>query len=140
MIGALDQLHRQFGGDWSTWRWGQAHQARFPHLLFSHIPLFDRLFGFAVPTDGGADTVNRAVPRLGGSSATRYADMHGPGYRAIYDLADLETSRFMIATGQSGNPLSAFYGNLAKRWSDGRYLRLAEPPDPVRYRLRLNPG
>ena len=30
----------------------------------------------------------------------------------------------MIATGQSGNPLSPHYGDMLEDWRDGRYLRL----------------
>jgi penicillin amidase len=43
----------------------------------------------------------------------------------IYDLADLDNSRFMIATGQSGNPLSAHYDDLLETWRDGKYLTIA---------------
>ena len=51
--------------------------------------------------------------------------IHGPGYRAIYDLENLADSRFMIATGQSGHPLSRHYDDLVERWRDGAYIRLA---------------
>ena len=95
---------------------------------------------FAVEADGGFYTVNRGGPRLGGPPESRYENRHGPGFRAVYDLADLDNSRFMIATGQSGNPLSPFYGSLATRWRDGEYLKLDGPGAAVRYRLALDPG
>ena len=123
-----------------SWRWGQAHQARFAHPLFSHIPLYEEFFGFAVPTSGGGDTVNRAVPRFSAPPDERFADIHGPGFRAIYNLGNLDQSRFMIATGQSGNPLSPFYGSLARRWSDGDYVKLVGDDKAAIYRLVLNPG
>lgn len=34
----------------------------------------------------------------------------------------------MIATGQSGNPLSSHYGDMLEDWRDGRHLLLG-PPD-----------
>ncbi|MEM7222433.1 MAG: penicillin acylase family protein [Pseudomonadota bacterium] len=138
--GALSDLEKRFGGTMSDWRWGDAHQARFAHPLFSHLPLYESLFGFSVATDGGGDTINRAVPRFGEPLDKRFTDVHGPGYRAIYDLADLDASRFIIATGQSGNPLSPFYGNLAQRWSDGHYVKLVGDDKDAPYRLLLNPG
>lgn len=44
--------------------------------------------------------------------------------RAIFDLSDLDKSLFMIATGQSGNPLSSHYGDMLEDWRDGWYLLL----------------
>ena len=35
-----------------------------------------------------------------------FASTHAAGYRGLYDLADLDRSRFVARTGQSGNPLS----------------------------------
>ena len=37
----------------------------------------------------GPYTVNRAQPRVSNVKAP-FASVHGPGYRAIYDLADLD--------------------------------------------------
>src|SRR5690606_1316981 len=109
---ALDHLAERFGDDMSDWRWGKAHVARFDHPLLSRLPLLRDLFTYGVEADGGNDTVNRAAARLGGSPDTLFEDVHGAGFRAVYDLQTLDRSRFMIATGQSGNPLSPFYGNL----------------------------
>jgi penicillin amidase len=46
----------------------------------------------------------------------------------------------MIATGQSGNPLSRHYGSLARRWRDGDYLKLTGGGTEPRYRLTFYPG
>jgi len=51
--------------------------------------------------------------------------IHGAGFRAVYDFADLDRSRFIIATGQSGNVLSRHYGDLLEDWRDGRTLTIA---------------
>ena len=83
--------------------------------------------------------MNRGGARFSGPMESRFADVHGAGFRAVYDLADLDNSRFMIATGQSGNPLSPLYGSLAQRWRDGDYLRLVGGGTKVAHRLTLNP-
>jgi penicillin amidase len=137
---ALARLEERFGADIDDWRWGKAHIARFPHPVLRHIPVIGSWLEFAVEADGGFYTVNRGGPRLGGAAESRFEDHHGPGFRAVYDLADLDNSRFMIATGQSGNPLSAHYGSLARRWRDGDYLKLDGASAEPRYRLRLDPG
>ena len=64
--------------------------------------------------------------------ARPFASVHGAGVRAIYDLADLDRSRFMIATGQSGNPRSAHYRDFIERWRDLEYVRLAGRRQDIR--------
>jgi penicillin amidase len=78
--------------------------------------------------------------RLAGEGDGVFEDVHGPGFRAVYDLADLDNSRFMIATGQSGNPLSPHYGDLAERWRDGHYVKLVGDATVDGRRLRLTPA
>ena len=63
--------------------------------------IFDR----QLPTDGANDTVNAAAFRFTNPDGA-YVDRHGPALRAIYDLADLDQSVFLIALGQSGHVLS----------------------------------
>jgi penicillin amidase len=113
--------------------------ARFPHPILSRVPLIGGIFGYGVETDGGNDTLNKAGARAYGPPETLFEDVHGPGYRAVYDLADLDRSRFMIATGQSGNPFSPYYGNLATRWRDGIYVILDGNETAEQDSLRLIP-
>jgi penicillin amidase len=137
---ALDHLSERFGKDMSAWRWGEAHVARFDHGLLNRLPLLNDLFTYSIEADGGNDTINRATPRLGGSLANLFEDVHGAGFRGVYDLADLDRSRFMIATGQSGNPLSRLYGNLTLRWRDGQTVSLAPESWALAEQLSLLPS
>ena len=66
---------------------------------------------------------NRAQNRVSDRQAP-YASVHGPGLRAVYDLSDLDRSLFVIATGQSGNPLSRNYRDLTPLWAEGRYVQI----------------
>ncbi len=136
---ALALLAERFGEDPDEWAWGAAHRATFDHPLLDRIPLFDRLFDFGLETPGGSDTVNRGGPRFRANVSRLFENVHGSGYRAIYDLADLDNSRFMIATGQSGNPLSRHYGGLAVPWRDGNYLELVGSGAAQGDRLLLTP-
>ena len=135
----LDLLETRFGEPLDRLRWGAAHIARFRHPILSRVPYFDSLFGYEVETDGGNYTLNKAGARASGPLETLFEDFHGPGYRAVYDLADLDRSRLMIATGQSGNPFSPHYGNLATRWRDGIYAILDGKGTAGQDRLRLIP-
>ena len=136
---ALNLLETRFGQPLDDLRWGAAHVAQFSHPILSRVPYFDDLFGYEVETDGGDHTLNKAGASFRGAPDTLFEDIHGPGYRAVYDLADLDRSRFMIATGQSGNPFSPYYGNLATRWRDGKYVILDGKRTAEQDRLRLIP-
>ncbi len=81
------------------------------------------LLDIGIETDGDNYTVNRGASF--GEGPTPFAHRHGAGYRAVYDLADLANSRYMIATGQSGNPLSSQYGDFVRRWRDGEHFAVA---------------
>src|SRR5918994_1395455 len=41
-------------------------------------------------------------------------------HRTVIDLGDVERSRFVLAGGQSGNPLSRHYGDLFELWQRGQ--------------------
>lgn len=129
---ALDEIAAKQGDDMARWRWGTVNQAAFVHSLFTHVPLLDRLANIAIETDGGNDTVNRGLTAEQGDNPFEHT--HGAGFRAVYDLADLARSRFVIATGQSGNPLSPHYRDQLERWRDGGHVEIATTRDAARQR------
>ena len=109
--------------DMALWRWGDAHQAQFDHPVLHGIPILGGMANLDIESPGGPATVNRGSVSIDNDAAP-FAHVHGAGFRGIYDLGDLARSRFMIATGQSGNPLSAHYGDFLEAWRDGDYLEL----------------
>jgi penicillin amidase len=70
------------------------------------------------------------------ATGARFDDIHGASLRAIFDLEALDRSRFVIAGGQSGNPVSGHYADFAPLWRDGQY---AEMTGAASNRLRLEP-
>ena len=126
LASSLADLSRRLRGDFAFWRWDSLHDAPFPDVVFNRIPVLRDLIRFRVAADGDFYTVNTGATSLRDAD-NPFADVWGPGYRAIYDLSDLDASRFVIAPGQSGNPLSRHWGDLTALWADGR--NLAIPPD-----------
>ena len=57
------------------------------------------------------------------------APFDNPGYvpnaRAVIDLADPEAGRWVLAGGQSGNPMSPHYGDLFALWTRGEAVPIA---------------
>jgi penicillin amidase len=120
----LDELAGRYGPNVSQWRWGAEHVALMENQVLDNIPGFRALFGVAFPSDGGFYSINR------GGSLGRPDDDHplvrksGAGYRAVYDLDNPARSRFIIATGQSGHPLSPFYADQLPLYRSGGAVRL----------------
>jgi len=120
---AVLQLAKAHGKDPSRWRWGDVHPAYSAHQVFTGTPL-RRIFDLRIANGGGPFTVD--VGRYDMSDAAHpYRQIVGPGYRAVYDLATPDASRFIQTTGQSGNVLSRHYGDFLRRWRDVRYLPMS---------------
>jgi len=126
---AMAALTKAYGADIGAWRWGEAHRARLTSQLFGTIPVLGSLFDIGLPARGGVETVNRAG--FARNDGVRFPDIHGPGFRGVYDLSNLDNSRFIIATGESGNPLSPHYGDMTERWRDGGTITLSGTEDEV---------
>ena len=132
---ALDEglalLVKRDGADMSQWKWGHEHVTILQHSVYSHIPLLDRVSDLSAPASGGYYTLDR-----GGSSNPPadqpFARTHGGGFRGIYDLADPDRSRFMIATGESGHIFSPHYRDLEPLWLAGKSITLAGSEDELK--------
>ena len=127
---ALDEITATLGADIHAWRWGALHQATFTHRVLTHVPVIAWLADLSIESDGGDHTVNNGKTRRD-KSPDNFSHTNGSSYRAIYDLSDLDNSRFMIVTGQSGNFVSPHYRDLLRRWRDVRYIRIAGARDEV---------
>jgi penicillin amidase len=132
---ATTALAQQFGADPAAWRWGDAHRAVFAHPLLGRLPLVGGLatFGIAIPGDGS--TLDR-----GGTGWDGFEAVHGPSFRAVYDLADLDRSRFVMAPGQSGNPFSRHSHDFLMRWRDGDTILLGPVAAMVAATVTLTPA
>lgn len=138
---ALDWLAAREGGSPAVWRWDDLHRAAFDHPLFGSIPGLARLASRSIPTPGGDETIDRGS-FLDGSAAHPFAHVHGPGFRAVYDLGDLGQSRFALAGGQSGHIPATHYDDLLDPWRDGETFGLTPtaPGAAGSHTLTLVPG
>jgi len=138
LVEAVAQLQATEGPDPATWRWGRVHVARFEHPLLRSIPILGRLVRLEAATGGDEETVSRGGFRGSGPGGP-WAHVHGAGLRLVADLADPDRTLAMIATGQSGNPLSSHWGDMLKPWQRGGTIALGRKPGSVAGRLRLQP-
>lgn len=117
--------------------WGDWHVARLQHVLLGRVPLLGAAYRDRFPVGGGNYTVKRATPAW--EERTPMRMVHGAGLRAVYDLADLDESRFVITAGQSGNPFSPHFLDIAPMWRDGGFVKLVGNERAEGGRLVLRP-
>ncbi|SDD78065.1 penicillin amidase [Paracoccus isoporae] len=127
---AIVNLTERFGPDVTSWRWGDSHEAIQIHPALGPIPRLGWIANLRQSLSGGDSTLARA-PLLG-SGAQPFRPVSGPGYRGVYDLADPDSSVFIIASGQSGHPFSRHYDDLAVRWRRGEYVTMSLDPELAR--------
>ncbi len=135
---ALSRIERQQGSQAAQWRWAAMHPAISSHKPFGKVPVLNRLFDERVESAGDLFTVN-VGQYWANDKAEPFANRHAASLRAIYDLADLEQSRFVYQTGQSGHPASPRSRNMAPLWASGHYLPLQMQPNLAKHQLLLQP-
>ena len=127
---ALLGLSETYGPNVESWRWGDVHQAAQDHPVMGDVPVLRYFVNIRQSTSGDDSTLMRGVTK--GSGPDPYLNVHGAGYRGVYDFADPDSSVFIISTGQSGHPLSRHYDNLGERWRRGEYIPMSLDPDLAR--------
>ncbi len=130
---ALLDLAQHYGPAIESWRWGDAHQATHDHPVLGDVPILRHFVNIRQSTSGGDNTLLRGRTRGGPPGAPDpFLNVHGAGYRGVYDMADPEASVFVISTGQSGHPLSRHYDDLGVLWRRGEYIPMTLDADLAR--------
>ena len=122
---SLDQtiadLSARWGPDMSKWRWGAAHRAVFDNAVLGQVPVLSHFANLEMASDGDDYSVSRGTYRAD-AKATSFPHIHGPGLRVVFDLGNLANSRFVLATGQSGHPLSRHYADMMEAWRNNQLV------------------
>ena len=120
---ALIWINETWGGQLESLRWGDAHQATHDHQTLGNVPLLRYFVNIRQSTSGGDNTLQRG--RTAGSGPDPFFNVHGAGFRGVYDFADPDSSVFVTSTGQSGHFLSPHYDDLAQLWRRGEYIPMS---------------
>lgn len=127
---ALIRLTEAWGPNLESWRWGDAHQATQDHSVLGEVPILRHFVNIRQSTSGSDHTLQRG--RTKGKGENPFLNVHGAGYRGVYDFADPDSSVFITSTGQSGHPLSRFYDDMGEHWRRGEYVPMSLDPDLAR--------
>ena len=120
---ALIWINETWGGELESLRWGDAHQATHDHQTLGEVPLLRYFVNIRQSTSGGDNTLLRG--RTKGTGPDPFLNVHGAGFRGVYDFADPDSSVFITSTGQSGHFLSRHYDDLAQLWRRGEYIPMS---------------
>jgi penicillin amidase len=99
---AVERLKKDWGPDWTQWRYGRINTSTLPHMFVPEFGLPP------VERPGGFNTVNAT----------------GANFRRIIDLSNVDNSVGTNAPGQSAQPGSPNYGNHRERLANGQYFPL----------------
>ncbi len=118
--------------DLKTWQYGEIRKIDLEHPLYGMLPWFKKWTGTGPqPISGDATTVKQMNGLL------------GPSQRLTVDWGDLDRSTENIVFGQSGNPLSQWYGDQWPFWYGGTTFTLPFSnqaiADGAKHTLRLTP-
>ena len=129
MQDAILFLSDSLGSEPFEWRWEQLHTLSLEPPLLSRAAEDPEAPGalklivsnilskgpYKVPSHGMS--VNNGQYRWNNA----FEMILGPSIRRISDLSDMSKSKSILPTGQSGNPLSDYYGDQTDMWLNGQY-------------------
>jgi penicillin amidase len=133
LASALDEIARRLGADETRWQWGALHRAVFVHPLSARVDdATRRLLDVGTwPLGGSAHT-----PMAATYGAGNYQLASGASFRMVVDVGQWDNSVAINTPGQSGDPASPLYRNLAPLWAEGRYFPLVYSQGAVERRAR----
>ncbi len=117
---AVAALRERLGDDMSKWEWGSVHQVEFRHPL-DRSRIARMLFNLGpFPFPGDGESVNRGT--FGFNKP--YDVTMAASLRHVMDFSRLSNTLAVHTTGQSANPVSPHYSDLASKWLNGEYVTM----------------
>ncbi|GAA2473890.1 penicillin acylase family protein [Terrabacter carboxydivorans] len=118
LVEARLDLARELGKVPATWRWGRLHQVDLKHPVMGAdgVPgIIQNLFDRNDIELGGGNAIVNAYSW--NASAPGYDVTSGPSMRMIVDLGNLDASRWVNSTGQSGHAYDDHYSDQVDAWA-----------------------
>ncbi|MGK7369477.1 MAG: penicillin acylase family protein, partial [Candidatus Halalkalibacterium sp. M3_1C_030] len=125
----LQYLEETQGDEPIEWRWELLHTLTLKAPLFGEAAedesapaalklIVDNILNKGpYPVGGHSHSINNGEYRW----TNPYNMVLGPSIRRIVDFSDLSSTLSILPTGQSGNPLSHYYGDQTESWLNGEY-------------------
>ncbi len=115
----------KMGADVAAWGWGKLHHAYFGHAIGKVVDA-PELDAGPYPFGGSASTVMNASYR-----PADFRAFFGASMRMVMDVGAWDNSVAINTPGQSGDPASPHYADLAQTWAAGEYFPLCYSKEAV---------
>ncbi len=131
LTAGASQLIGELGRNPADWKWSKLHTATFASQALGTSPLAFMFNRGPYVVDGGTAAVNntgtganfkKAYGNPPGKLADIFAERSTPSLRQIIDFADLNSSRFIHTTGESGLPTNPHYDDFIDKWRNIQYV------------------
>ena len=121
LAAAYAEMKKLQGDDPAQWQWGKLHHNLMEHPLAAVVDDATRakLNVGPLPKHGGAYSPNQSTYR-----ASDFRQTNGPSFRVVVDVGNWDNSKVVNSPGQSGDPDSQHYRDLADKWLNGEYFPL----------------
>jgi penicillin amidase len=140
LAGALAECAERLGADADGWRWGSLHQGYFAHAVTATGRSTDLALDVGPLEKGGSDS----TPMNAQYRPSDFRVVLGASVRIVIDVGAWDNSVCINAPGQSGDPASQHYGDLAPQWAAGGYVPLLYSRERIEaassLRIDLAPG
>ena len=116
---AYQEMKALQGPDPREWKWGKLHYNLSEHPFAAIVDETTRakINVGPIQTNGSAFTVNASSYR-----PSDFRQTGGPSVRWVVDVGNWDNSRAVNLPGQSGDPDSPHYRDLAPMWRNGQYF------------------
>ncbi len=126
---AARDLVAQYGADPKGWQWGKLHTITFKHRALGSQPvafIYNRgpfpVSGYSALVDATGGSFGFAYQADDPPLTSIMQETYGPSLRQIIDLGNLNASRFIHTTGQSGLPTNSHYDDMLPLWLNNQYV------------------
>ncbi len=137
---AVADVAALLGPDTAAWSWCALHKALFEHPVGAVRPDLKPDFDIGPFGVGGSDSSPMNMSYRPGDFRLTI----GASFRIVVDVGDWDRSVFINTPGQSGDPRSPHYGDLAPIWAAGGYHPLLYSREAIEaaalFRIDLAPG
>lgn len=127
-MGAAMQTLRARGSE-VRWRWGDVRPLVLEHAMGTQRP-FDRIWNRGPYAFGGDATTIVQGSVVFDDPLSNAIGI--PNLRMVLDVGQWENNRFVLAGGQSGNPMSPHYDDMIDLWLRGEAVTMAWTDEAIR--------
>jgi penicillin amidase len=115
------QTEKLLGTDPALWQWGKLHHALIVHPFAAAV---DGATRARINVGPFAKHGSASTPNQSSYDPRDFRQTGGPSFRVVVDVGNWDNSRAINTPGQSGNPDSPHYRDLAALWLKGEYFHL----------------